>query len=159
MKISNLALLSALALAAISSCGRKGETQTTEEAAVEELPAIGFYYGRYECDSTSIKSGDTFSTLMTRLGLGGTDTYRLTTLCDSVIDLRKIKAGNAVRAYYESTDSTRTLRYVIYDQSKVRSTVFQCSDSLAVWNYDKPVEHQRRLADVTIRSSLWNDML
>ena len=159
MKISNLALLCALALAAICSCGRKGENQTTEEAAVEELPAIGFYFGRYECDSTSIKSGDTFSTLMTRLGLGGTDTYRLTTLCDSVIDLRKIKAGNAVRAYYESTDSTRTLRYVVYDQSKVRSTVFQCSDSLAVWNYDKPVEHQRRLADVTIRSSLWNDML
>ena len=159
MKITNLALLSAIAFAAICSCGRKGETQTTEEAAVEELPAIGFYYGRYECDSTSIKSGDTFSTLMTRLGLGGTDTYRLTTLCDSVIDLRKIKAGNAVRAYYESTDSTRTLRYVVYDQSKVRSTVFQCSDSLAVWNYDKPVEHQRRLADVTIRSSLWNDML
>ena len=98
MKISNLALLSALAFAAICSCGRKGETQTTEEAAVEELPAIGFYYGRYECDSTSIKSGDTFSTLMNRLGLGGTDTYRLTTLCDSVIDLRNIKAGNAVRA-------------------------------------------------------------
>ena len=98
MKISNLALLCALALAAICSCGRKGENQTTEEAAVEEMPAIGFYYGRYECDSTSIKSGDTFSTLMTRLGLGGADTYRLTTLCDSVIALARCATWFTTRA-------------------------------------------------------------
>ena len=41
----------------------------------------------------------------------------------------------------------------------MHAIVFRCRDSLAAWTYDKPVERQEKLADVTIRSSLWNDML
>ena len=145
-------------LCTVSSCGRKSHEREAESAP-EQMPEIGFHYNHYTVDSTRLKSGETFSTLMSRLGLGNQTSYRLTTMCDTLIDLRKLKAGDPVRAYYDTTGGTQTLRYVVYEQDKVRSTVFQCLDSLAVWNYNKPVERQRRFADVTIRTSLWNDML
>lgn len=151
-------LLALAAAAVFISCGQKGENQTSEPE-IEPLPAIGFYDTNYRSDTLSVKSGETFSGLMNRLGLGAKDTYDLVQLCDTLFDVRKFRAGNKIIAYYTDTDSTSTLDYVVYEQNRIRSTVFQCSDSLAIWNYDKPVDHQRKYADITITSSLWNDMI
>lgn len=122
------------------------------------VPPLGFVTDSYAADTLRVRSGETFSGLMTRLGMNARDAYALAGLCDTVFDVRKLRAGNTVHAYYEP-DSTRTLRYAVYVQDRVRSVVFRCTDSLALWQVEKPVEHQRRTADVTITSSLWNDMI
>ncbi len=161
MRKSTLYAIMAAALSVIigaSSCGNR-KADAAAEKEEEQIPAIGFRFSHLEVDSTSLRSGETFSTLMSRLGLGAQDSYRLTTLCDTVLDLRKLKAGNQVRAYYDTLGGTHTLQYVVYEHDMVKSTVFRCIDTLDVWNYSKPVEKQRRLADVTINSSLWNDMI
>jgi len=119
---------------------------------------MGFYTDRYDADTLVVRSGETFSGLMNRLGLGARETYQMVELCDSIFDVRRMRAGNVIRAYY-APDSTRALSYVVYVQDRIRSFVFQCADSLAIWTVDKPVEHQRRMTDVTITSSLWNDMI
>jgi len=64
-----------------------------------------------------------------------------------------------VEAYYRQDSIGRTLNYVVYHNSRIKSTIFQTADSLAVWTYEKPVLHERRYSDVTITTSLWNDML
>lgn len=150
-------ILAAVALV-VAACGQKKGAAGVEETD-NTPPPLGFYTDKYVADTTVLRSGDTFSVLMRRLGMNASDAYTLSTLCSrDVFDLRKMRAGNHIHAYYDQTDSSRILRYVVYEQDRVRSTVFQCTDSLAIWNVDKPVEKQRRLADVTIRSSLWNDM-
>lgn len=150
-------ILAAVALV-VAACGQKNGAAGVEETD-NTSPPLGFYTDKYVADTTVLRSGDTFSVLMRRLGMSASDAYTLSTLCSrDVFDLRKMRAGNHIHAYYDQTDSSRILRYVVYEQDRVRSTVFQCTDSLAIWNVDKPVEKQRRLADVTIRSSLWNDM-
>ena len=160
LRYSALMLLAAAALPfSVLSCKNGGET-AGETEIVEELPPLyGFEPSEFDADTVEVKYGDTFSVLMMRMGMNANDAYALSELCDSVFDLRKIKAGNHLHAYYDSTDSTRMLRYAIYEQDKVNATVFQCSDSLAIWNVSKPVEHIRKFTDVTINSSLWNDML
>ena len=149
--------LLALSLFALASCGPQGKV---EVGPLEILPAppVGFFPELYVCDTLQIRSGETFSGLMRRLGMSAQDSYELVQRCDSVFDVRKLRAGNTIHAYY-AADSTRAIQYVVYVQDRVRSTVFHCADSLAVWHVDKPVEHQRRQADVTISSSLWNDMI
>ncbi|MCQ2182461.1 MAG: M23 family metallopeptidase [Bacteroidales bacterium] len=154
MNYPRLAILSILCLI---SCGKNAEKNEEEKA--EPLPPIGFYDTRYSSDTLYVDKGETFSGMMNRLGLGAKDTYDIVQLCDSTFDVRKFRAGNKVIAYYDRTDTSSVLKYVVYEQSRIRSTVFQCTDSLAVWNYDKPVEHQRMQADVSITSSLWNDMI
>ena len=157
-KFLTACLAAALLPLTIFSCKQNTVAETDE--AVEEVPPLyGFEPSEFEADTVEVKYGDTFSVLMMRMGMDASDAYALSELCDSVFDLREIKAGNHLHAYYEVTDSTRDLRYAIYEQDKVNATVFQCSDSLAIWNVAKPVEHVRKYTDVTINSSLWNDML
>ena len=144
-------------LLTLAACGPRGKV----EAGPLELlsPPMGFYTEAYQVDSSQVRSGETFTGLMVRLGMSSQEAYALAQRCDSTFDVRKLRAGNPIRAYYSVADGTRKLRYAVYDQNRVRSTVFRCSDSLALWNVDKPVEHERRFADVTITSSLWNDMI
>jgi murein DD-endopeptidase MepM/ murein hydrolase activator NlpD len=47
----------------------------------------------------------------------------------------------------------------VYENDRVTRTVFRCADSLAAWRVVKPVQHELKYADVTIRTSLWNDMV
>ena len=151
-------LLTVLLLFALASCHRNPEPEAPVVPEPEPLPPLGFYADRFDADTMEVRSGETFSGLMNRLGLGARATYDMVQLCDSVFDVRKMRAGNVVQAYY-SQDSTRTLSYVVYVQDRIRSFVFQCRDSLAVWSVDKPVEHVHKITDVTITSSLWNDMI
>ena len=118
----------------------------------------GFRPESYDVDSLKVREGETFSGLMNRLGLGANAAYTLVQRSDSIFDVRRMRAGNPVEAYY-SKDSTRTLEYVVYHNDRIRSTIFQTTDSLHAWTFDRPVQHVRKIADVTIHSSLWNDML
>jgi murein DD-endopeptidase MepM/ murein hydrolase activator NlpD len=150
-------ILTATLLLALAACGPRGRV----EVGPPELlpPPLGFYPEAYQVDSSQVHAGETFTGLMVRLGMSSQDAFSLAQRCDSTFDVRKLRAGNPVRAYYSSANGARTLRYAVYEQNRVRSTVFRCSDSLALWNVDKPVEHERKYADVTITSSLWNDMV
>ena len=157
MRVPRLACLLTLVLS-LAACRPK----VHEEPVVEPeppMPELGFRPDGLVVDSLAVRSGETFTGLMTRLGMSQQDAYELGQLCDSTFDVRRLRAGNAVQAYYEPTDSARRLRYAVYQHGIVRSTVFQCADSLALWNVDKPVVHERKLTDVTITSSLWNDMV
>ena len=145
--------LAALMVAAVSC--RHGETSVEEEVEAP-IPPIGFRADDYACEESTVHSGETFTGLMNRLGLGVDEAYSMAAACDSTFDVTKLRAGNAVRAYSDSL--TRAVSYIVYDMDRIRQAVFQCKDSLAVWIYEKPVTLNRRYADVSISSSLWADM-
>ena len=140
------------------SCSLFRGRNADERAGVQKdtVYPLGFCTDSFSVVSGKVQSGDNFSAWVTRLGLPRERAYGLIMACDTVFDVRKFRAGNSWNAYY--SDST-TLRYIVYDNSKVLQTVFQCGDSLAVWKYHKKVDTFERTADVTIETSLWNDML
>lgn len=153
-------LLCLMALACLlPSCRRNRGGEDNGAPEPEPLPPIGFYYNHYDADSTKVREGETFSVLAGRLGLRGADALTLVNRSRDVFDVRRMRAGNPVEAYYSADTSGRRLEYMVYHNDRIRSTVFRCADSLYAWVYDKPVESQRKVADVTIRSSLWNDMV
>ena len=145
--------LAALMVAAVSC--RHGEASVQEEVEAP-IPPIGFRADDYACEESTVHSGETFTGLMNRLGLGVDEAYSMAAACDSTFDVTKLRAGNAVRAYSDSL--TQAVSYIVYDMDRIRQAVFQCKDSLAVWIYEKPVTLNRRYADVSISSSLWADM-
>lgn len=146
-----------IAIAGLASC--KGGTVEVEEAVAVREPSIyGFYPEDFRTDTVTVKSGEVFSKLTERLGMGARDSYELVQKCGEEFDVRKIIAGNKVYACY-STDSLSRLEYMIYVKDRIHSTVFKCSDSLAVWNVERPTTKERVFTDVTINSSLWNDMI
>ncbi len=121
---------------------------------------LGFCTDSLDLIEGTLRGGEIFTGLMTRLGMSATDAYALAMASDSVFDARKMRAGNAWQAYYDAdTTSVRQLQYLVYEQNKVDMTVFRCVAPLGAWKVSKPVESQRKYVDVTIRSSLWNDMI
>ena len=144
--------------------GKKESGRDVPEVLEEPLPPEGFRVGSLDLMEDKVRSGEAFTSLMTRLGMSDDDAFTLAQACDTVFDVRKMRAGNTVRAYYSidtlATDTTAAavLEYVVYMKDRTGGTVFKTSDSLAVWNFSRPVETVRKFADVTISSSLWNDM-
>jgi murein DD-endopeptidase MepM/ murein hydrolase activator NlpD len=142
------------------SCGpRVGRQDDHSLIQNDSLPPLGFWeYSLHRVEGT-VRSGETFSGLMVRLGMDDAAAYALAASLDTVFDVRKMRAGNHWHAYYSLDTIFHRLEYVVYENDRVTRTVFRCADSLAAWRVVKPVEHQLKYADVTIRTSLWNDMV
>ena len=149
------ALVLTLCLSLALSCGR-GKTPSGEPEPEPELPRLGFFADSLLVEEWTVQPGETFSGLFTRMGMTSDESFRLAQVCDSVFDVRRLRAGNSIEAYFDSLG--HELKYVVYNNDRIHQTVFKCFDSLQVWTSAKEVEYQRKYADVQIRSSLWNDM-
>lgn len=158
--ISNI--LSLALIAAFSSCGRS--FSSTDEVIDEqhfaeqvgEVQVLGFNADSLRCEESKVKSGQFFSTLLGSLGMSPQEAYNLTQVCDSVFDVRNLRVGNTYKAYFSSSDQ---LEYLVYDRDRMHQIVFDCTEPYGAWVYEKPVVRNEKYADVTINSSLWNDML
>lgn len=153
-----LGTLAALILVCLPSCRRKAESTEVIEIQKDTVYPLGFCTDSFDAVTGTLKNGEIFTGLMTRLGMGTGDAYTLATSIDSVFDMKKMRAGNEWHAFYD-TLSGKTLRYLVYDVDKVNRTVIDCIPPYGVWRASKPVDIERKFSDVTINSSLWNDML
>lgn len=133
-------------------------TPAEEEVEERELPRLGFFTDDLFTRNGEVQPGETFTALMTRLGLSSDDAYSLYQACDTIFDVRKLRAGNTFSAYYSGDSLSNKLNYLVYDNDKIHQTVFKCIDSLSVWTSEKEVIHELKYSDFTIHSSLWNDM-
>jgi len=142
------------------SCGGPGASRDGAEEQKDTVYPLGFLTDTLVKVSGKVPGGDNFSSWVSRLGLGASTAYALADSCASVFDVRKLVAGKSYDAYYFAPDSlTRDLHYIVYNNSRTTSTVFRCFDTLSVWQAEKPVSIEEKYADITITSSLWNDML
>lgn len=153
--IAAIVALAAIAAFVFStaSCNRR----QNGEKNMKECP-LGFDEDEYFMQRLSVVEGDCFTSMMARCGVSDSSAYALSRKCGGIFDVTRIRAGAEIHAYY--SDSLQSApSFVVYCNNRIRSTIFQCKDSLAIWTYDRPVELEHKVADVTIKSSLWNDML
>ena len=149
----------------LSSCSpRQQNVEESEVSAVsseveeKDVADLGFDADSFESVEGKVRNGQYFSNLLSSLGMSGNDAYDLTVSCDSVFDVRSLRVGQPYQAYYSDNAGVKTLEYIVYERDRVNSVVFDCTRPFSAWVCSKPVEISRRYADVTIKSSLWNDM-
>lgn len=145
------------ALFLINSCsGEKNNSEECENVKVESQDrGLGFCPDSLESRNAKVKSGQFFSKLLGDLGMTQREAYELTEACDSIFDPRDLRVGNSYTAYYDSL----ALAYLVYGRDRASSVVFSCRPPYGAWVYRKPVTIEKKYADVTINTSLWNDML
>jgi murein DD-endopeptidase MepM/ murein hydrolase activator NlpD len=151
--------LSVVVLASCSSGKSKDVAVESQSAADSTLALTGVDAALAKMQSMrvvegKVKSGEFFSVLMTNLGMGGTPAYNLAESCKDVFDVRNLRVGNPYKAYYEGD----VLKYVVYTQDRISSIIFDCTE-LKAYATKKEVTTVRKYVDVTIKSSLWNDMV
>lgn len=144
-------------LAAVCGCRRGAGTQGGEDE-VKVWP-LGFATDTLRLEETEVRAGEVFGTLFSRLGMPSADAHRLALACGGEFDVRRLRAGKRIDAWYDADTLSRSLEYAVYHHNKIDMTVFRCKDSLAVWNVHKQLDTIRNYTDVTITSSLWNDMI
>ena len=154
-------VLAVVALVSIPSCRNKTQTPVEEPDIVNDtVYPLGFCTDSFDVVDGTLRNGEIFTGLLSRLGLDAREAYALTQAADTVFDVRKLRAGNHWQAYL-STDTLQAgkLEYLVYEQDKIHMTVFRCREPYGAWQVSKPVETELRYADITIRTSLWNDMV
>jgi murein DD-endopeptidase MepM/ murein hydrolase activator NlpD len=150
--------LSAAAILFIVSCSssEKKESEAADslvEVVTEPVHPMGFNPDTLTVKEGKVKNGQFFSTLLTSLGMG--NPYALTEASSSVFDVRKFRIGQSYQAYYDG----ESLKYLVYERDRTSRIVFDCTAPYGAWIYEIPVTYVERYADVTINSSLWNDMV
>ena len=152
-----ISVIASGAVLLMSSCGGGAANESTaEEQPVEiveqttGLPSLE----SFRCVEGKVKNGQYFSTMMTGLGLTAQQAYDLTIACDTVFNVKNLRVGNEYKAYYDAD----VLKYVLYKQDRTADILFECEPPYKVSKVTRPVEVRRKYADVTINSSLWNDM-
>ena len=164
--IGNISVMSILvflaaAVLTVSSCGRSGESSENEEITtlveVAEENPLGFSPDSLSVVEGKVRNGQFFSTLLGSLGMSAQDSYNLTQACDSVFDVKTLRVGQTYRAYYEESENVP--KYLVYERDRASCIVFSCRPPYEAWVYEKPVTVESRYADVTIQTSLWNDMI
>ena len=157
-----ISILCLVAVLGFSSCGRlssstnEGPLEQQFEEQMDESHFLGFNPDSLRCQEGKVKSGQFFSTLLGSLGMTAQQAYNLTQACDTVFDVKTLRVGNTYKAYYSSGDQ---LEYLVYDRDRMHQVVFDCTEPYELWVYEKPVTRNEKYADVTISSSLWNDMI
>ncbi len=160
MKAYLKSLLSIICIFFVSCASPKEDAlDSSVEARAETAGGHGFRPDSLESVSGKVKSGQFFSNLLGSLGMSAKDAYDLTVACDSVFDARTLRVGNAYQAYYSSDSTGRRLEYLVYERDRSSHIVFSCSPPYGAEIHEKEVTVESKYADVTISSSLWNDML
>ena len=149
-------LMIAVVFMAVSCADKSSDCQADNCAdclSVCEVNPLGFCPDSLRCVEGKVQNGQFFSTLMIKLGLDAQQTYDLTVACGPVFDVKTLRVGNSYRAYYDDG-----LKYLVYDQNRTTSIIFDCQAPYGAHVYEKPVTVEKKYADVTINSSLWVDM-
>ena len=153
------ALLSVATMLIIASCSssENKEAESAEAIVLEQQEPVshpmGFNPDTLVVKEGKVKNGDFFSTLLSSLGMG--NPYALTEASSSVFDVRKFRIGHSYEAYYKDD----ALHYFVYHHDRTSRIIFDCKAPYSAWVYEIPVTYVERYADVTINSSLWNDMV
>ena len=152
-----ISVIASAAVLVMSSCGGGAANESVaEEQPVETVEQTPEYPSleSFRCVEGKVKNGQFFSTMMTGLGLSAQQAYDLTVACDTVFNVKNLRVGNGYKAYYDAD----VLKYVLYNQDRTSDILFECQPPYKVSKVTRPVEVRKKYADVTINSSLWNDM-
>ena len=104
----------------------------------------------------TISPGHSLSNILSSSGADANSINNLNLIPDSILDSRKINAGNKY-TIYNVNDSAHTLRYFVYHKSKQDFVVLEfLEDTIIASIFSKPTISKKRVSGAVITSSLWN---
>lgn len=146
------------ALLAVSCSGRKVSESETSQAQ-PGLPEMkyGLEIEKYDVEPGEVGKGDYFGSIMEDFGVGANQVQKILKASEGVFDVTKIKLGSEYEVFLEK-DSLGKAAFFVYELDNLSHVVVSLKDSLYARVYEKEVVPVRKKAEVTINTSLWNDV-
>ena len=144
------------------SCGYKQDKQDINTNLQEEINrnyAYGVCVDSLDLSHYKIQKGDHLSSILINLGFTGSEVEQISETISPFYSPSKLQIGNTY-ATITTPDSVSAIQYLVFEKSKTDYVVVDlCEDDLKVHESTKPVTLQRKYAEGTITSSLWNTII
>ena len=99
---------------------------------------------------------DYFSTVLDRYGVPHGKVNTLVSKSRDIFDAKSFKTGHIYYVYFPAEGEVP--EYFVYQKDNLSAVVFDLRDTLAVSLVKKQVAIEQKYVEVTISSSLWNDI-
>jgi murein DD-endopeptidase MepM/ murein hydrolase activator NlpD len=142
----------------VIACDTKKEKEEKPKEKIEVTEPIikkyGFVYNDFHVVNDTIKSGDTFGTLLQNYVLPDSlNVHQLTEKIRDSFNLRGMKAGNPYVLLFDK-QKKNDLKAFIYVKDKIHYTVIDMQDSVVVLNKQRPTSIKKRTVAAEIEGSL-----
>ena len=149
-----------LAIHSFYSCQSKKE-QIAEEVQVDTLLVkelvlkFGLPVDSFQLETGIVKPNQYLSQILNAKGVGMGDIDKIARKSKPIFDVRKIRSGNKY-TFFLGTDSVKTAKYFVYENSATEYFVYELFDTLRVYKGVKNIQISVRTLAGVVESSLWN---
>jgi murein DD-endopeptidase MepM/ murein hydrolase activator NlpD len=117
---------------------------------------FGIPRGEYRVEEGKVGAKDYFSTVLDRYGVPHGKVNTLVSKSRDIFDAKSFKTGHIYYVYFPAEGEVP--EYFVYQKDNLSAVVFDLRDTLAVSLVKKQVDIEQKYVEVTISSSLWNDI-
>ncbi len=137
----------------IISCNKVKEEEVIVPKAKPKLVEFGFNMNDYNMVIDTIKSGDTFGSLLEKQNLNGKEVYDIVAKVKDTFDVRSIRKGKPF-TILRSKDRTNKIQVFIYQPDKLNFYVIDFRDSIVAHKKARPLTFKTRTIAGALNGSL-----
>jgi len=137
----------------IISCDKTNEEEIIVPKAKPKLVEFGFKIHDFNIVNDTIKSGDTFGSLLEKQNLDGRKVYDIVAKVKDTFDVRSIRIGKPF-TILRSKDRTNKIQVLIYQPDRLNFYVIDFRDSIIVYKKVKPLSFKTRTIAGALNGSL-----
>ena len=137
----------------IISCDKTNEEEIIVSKAKPKLVEFGFKIHDFNIVNDTIKSGDTFGSLLEKQNLDGRQVYDIVAKVKDTFDVRSIRIGKPF-TILRSKDRTNKIQVLIYQPDRLNFYVIDFRDSIVVYKKAKPLTFKTRTIAGALNGSL-----
>ena len=137
----------------IISCDKTNEEEIIVPKAKLKLVEFGFNIHDFNTVNDTIKSGDTFGSLLEKQNLDGRKVYDIVAKVKDTFDVRSIRIGKPF-TILRSKDRTNKIQVLIYQPDRLNFYVIDFRDSIIVYKKAKPLTFKTRTIAGALNGSL-----
>ena len=137
----------------IISCDKTNEEEIIVPKAKPKLVEFGFKIHDFNIVNDTIKSGDTFGSLLEKQNLDGRKVYDIVAKVKDTFDVRSIRIGKPF-TILRSKDRTNKIQVLIYQPDRLNFYVIDFRDSIVVYKKAKPLTFKTRTIAGALNGSL-----
>jgi len=121
------------------------------------LNEYGIDESRFAAFTDEIRNGETFSGILDRYGIAGTQVGQVVEASKDIIDIRRIAAGRPITAF-QSLDSIPRVNYLVYEPNALEYVVFNFTNGVEVTRHDRQVTIMTKRIAGDIDGSLYGSL-
>ena len=137
----------------IISCDKAKEEEIIVPKAKPKMVEFGFNLHNFNVVNDTIKSGDTFGSLLEKQNLNGRKVYDIVAKVKDTFDVRTIRKGKPF-TILRSKDRTNKIQVFIYQPDRLNFYVVDFRDSIIVYKKTRPLTIKSRTIAGALNGSL-----